>query len=373
MIDINSINIKDFSSIIDYYHKVMIAVDSNWEEIKNISGDETPEIHYTRFILYQNESEFNDYILKQRYKEPVKKFQQRLIELGLVQNQLKYASVDYIFMMYKTKLQNETLMEHYYRFVSFELSPEINDVLNKRPGESEEDFRNRFLMFDSTKNQITLLIEDNIKSEMERVNNKESLDDWLKRAQGIFDNNESFLLINRTIPKENLREETTKEVLIRYGMFQTILKDIETLIVEESLDNKFNDVKTKERLKHQAKREFEEETKQLLDDEKEAEKYIRMRKAKIKVFFGCVFAFSTLGFIVAFQNHCLDQTIDNVSFFIIRFIFIIILLGFIGKIIKKNIILSIFNFILYIMYGSLKYLNIVLNVTGMSVTNNRKL
>jgi len=372
MIDINSINDKDFSSIRNYYRAVMVAIDSNWLEIKNKLGNETPEIHYTRFVLYQNESEFNDYILKQRYKEPIKEFQARLVEVGVVQNQLKYASADYIFQMYKIKHQDETLVEHYYRFISFELKPEINDILNKRPGESVEDFRVRFLMFDSTKNQITLSIEDNIKSEMERVNDEESLKDWFVRAKGILDSNESFLFLNRTIPKENLREETTQEVIKRYGVFQDLLKDIETLIGKETLDDKFNDVKEREKLKHQAKREIEEETEQLLKDDNEDKKAARMDKAKIKVFFGVVFAFSVLGFIVAFQNHCLDQTIGNVSFFIIRFIFIIILLGFIGKIIEKNIILSTFNFIINVMFSSLRYLNIVLNVVGMSVTNNRK-
>ena len=346
------------------------AVDENWEEIKIKRPNETEYNHYVRFCEYKQSMEFIGYILGFRnpdngISESVNSFKTRNHDIRLTDDTLKYAAFDQVLKDTCRKYQRETLIEHYYRFINFEATNAFKDSIKQRNGESEQDARIRFIKYTRVKDEIIKKVEDDIKSEFERLDEEETLEEWKERVEGIIQQYNNFICDPRILSKEDFREETSLEYGNRIRYYNNFVMIIEKLILSDKFDEKMKDAKWKETQKLEARREIEEAEAERLKEIADAEQEVKMNKAKIHVFSVAVFSSSIVGFLMIIQYFSFNAAAISS---IIVIIGISITTWFLGK----DRVKFIFKCLIEILFYGLKFLNIVLNSSGKSLTNNRR-
>jgi len=365
MIDLTSINRSTFSSDDEYYQEKIMIVNLNWKEIQTKLENENPTIHYQRFINYQNTIEFTTYIEQMRDGESSKDFGKRMNILRDVERELKYGSMNYVLETFVTQNQNESLMQHYYRFIDYESRPgAVNDICNPRAGENDNDFRLRFIDYCEAKENIIGVVEDEIFDNMERLDEDESLEDWKVRAEQHFKNNQDFLSTIRKVTRENLRDETQIEIHNRLDHFKNFIVEIDKTIVNQEFEEKINNSRFKEKEKLKARRD-DAEDERLEIEKKENEDYddhIEFEKSKIFVIMMIIF--SVIGFFVIWDKYGLERSISlsilsSVIFCVVCFYP------------TKTGCFTIFKFFANIMFWGFTILNVILQSIGV-VENKRR-
>lgn len=260
MIDIRSIKEKGYRSKEDWLIAIYIAVDSNLEEVSTQLVNETKTELYNKFLVYKTDVEFMFYIGAIRNNETSKEFTSRMLQLRTLEDTLKFNVIDEIIENVLTAEEGESIVSHFLRFYAFESAINTDDIFDQRLSiESDQDYRNRVLGYITTKTSIEKSLDEEVTSEMERFNDDETLSDWKERATVVYNGYKHTLILPRRNSKNNNLEETFNEVFERVEVFTNLILEINKLVDEESLEKRFDDVKSKERYKIEAKQEVEAE------------------------------------------------------------------------------------------------------------------
>jgi hypothetical protein len=377
MIDLRTINRANFNSDEECYNAKMDAVDSNWREIKTLQTGENPDRQNKRFIKFKLTEQFRTHMVRRRVNESIPTWDARLSNIRDTEDRLKYGVSEYFMLLAITKNQRDTFKEHCYRLFAFEETDKCKeDIIGRRPGESEEDHRKRLLKFHLVKKKIIENVDNEIKQLLERKvdddEEEESLKDWKEGVTKAIEDNLDFLKKVRRITTQNNRLENIDEVRTRLDGYYNVIIKIDKLIFKKELDDKFDDIKERERRKHQAKQEIEDETLAKQQEELKKERKDRIDESKPVLFLGLTFSISFI-LIIAYGFDAYISAVFNYGIYVVGFIVII---SFWFHHYKGydyfTIIKTIFNGLINCVYWPMKCLNFALNSVGMSVTDKKE-